>query len=47
VLICSGDQGAIREQGALLDRPDCAVLAQPFDLDDLLALLQQLIDGPA
>ncbi len=47
VLICSGDQSAIWEQGACLDRPDCAVLAKPFDLDDLLALLQQLIDGPA
>ncbi len=46
VLVCSGDLRAIREQGAILDRPGCAVLAKPFDLDALLALLVHLGVAP-
>ncbi len=46
VLVCTGDQRAIGEQAAVLDRSGCAVLAKPFDLDDLLALLGRLGVAP-
>ncbi len=44
VLVCTGDERAVRDQAqaAVLDRPGCAVLAKPFDLDDLLATLVHL-----
>ncbi len=46
VLVCTGDERAVREQAAVLDRPGYAVLTKPFDLDDLLGLLRHLL-GPA
>ena len=46
VLICTGDERAVRAQTALLDRPGHAVLAKPFDLDDLLAMLVRLGAAP-
>ncbi len=46
VLVCTGDQRAVREQAAVLERPGCAVLAKPFDLDDLLATLVRLGVAP-
>ncbi len=46
VLVCTGDDRAVREQVALLNRPGCAVLAKPFDLDDLLAMLVRLGVAP-
>ncbi len=46
VLVCTGDERAVREQTAVLDRPSCAVLIKPFDLDDLFALLVRLGVAP-
>jgi len=46
VLVCTGDKRAVRDQTTVLDRPGCAVLAKPFDLDDLLALLVHLGVAP-
>ncbi len=46
VLVCTGDERAVREQATVLDRPGCAVLAKPFDLDDLLAMLVRLGAAP-
>jgi len=46
VLVCTGDERAVREQAAVLERPGCAVLAKPFDLDDLLAALIHLGAAP-
>ena len=46
VLVCTGDERAVREQATLLDRPGCVVLAKPFDLADLLAMLVRLGAAP-
>ncbi len=46
VLVCTGDERAVREQATMLDRPGCAALAKPFDLDDLLATLVRLGVAP-
>ncbi len=46
VLVRTGDERAVRDQAAVLDRPGCAVLAKPFDLDDLLATLVRLGVAP-
>jgi two-component system response regulator ChvI len=46
VLVCTGDERAVRDQAAVLDRPNCAVLIKPFDLDDLFALLVRLGVAP-
>lgn len=46
VLVCTGDERAVQDQAAVLERPGCAVLAKPFDLDDLLATLVRLGVAP-
>ena len=46
VLVCTGDERAIQEQTAVLDRLGCAALAKPFALDDLLATLVRLGVAP-
>jgi DNA-binding response OmpR family regulator len=45
VLVCSADHSALRERAVDLERQGCAMLAKPFDLDELLVLLQQLLQG--
>jgi len=46
VLVCTGDERAVRDQAAVLQHPGCAVLAKPFDLADLLATLVRLGVAP-
>jgi DNA-binding response OmpR family regulator len=45
VLVCSADQSAPQERAGDLGRQECTILAKPFDLDELLVLLQQLARG--
>jgi CheY-like chemotaxis protein len=45
VLICSADLSALQERASDLERQGCAILAKPFDVDDLLVLLQHLTRG--
>ena len=45
VLVCSADVSALQERAAELERQGCTLLAKPFDVDGLLALLQQLAHG--
>jgi DNA-binding response OmpR family regulator len=45
VLVCSADLSALRERAADLERQGCTILAKPFDVDELLLLLQQLLRG--
>ena len=47
VIVCSGDLPALRERAADLERLDAAILAKPFDLDDLLALLERAVGSHA
>ncbi len=46
VLVCTGDERAVRDQAAVLDRPNCMALIKPFDLDDLFTLLVRLGVAP-
>jgi len=46
VILCSGDLPLLRERAADLRAHGCAPLAKPFDLGDLLALLEQVCGGP-
>jgi DNA-binding response OmpR family regulator len=45
VLVCSADRIALQERAGELGRQGCMVLAKPFDLDELLVLLQQVARG--
>ena len=45
VLVCSADRSALQERAADLERQGCTILAKPFDVDELLVLLQQLLHG--
>jgi DNA-binding response OmpR family regulator len=45
VLVCSADLSALQERAGELGRQRCAILAKPFDLDELLVLLQHLARG--
>ena len=45
VLVCSADQSALQERAGDLERQGCTMLAKPFDVDELLVLLQQLARG--
>ncbi len=47
IIVCSGDLPLLRERAEDLERLGAAVLAKPFDLDDLLTLLDRLTGGPA
>ena len=49
VIVCSGDLRVIQERAADLRRHKAEVLPKPFDLHDLLSMLNRLIgpgDGP-
>jgi DNA-binding response OmpR family regulator len=45
VVVCSADLIALLERTADLERQGCTMLAKPFDVDELLVLLQQLLHG--
>ncbi len=47
IIVCSGDLPLLCERAEDLERLGAAVLAKPFDLDDLLTLLDRLTGGPA
>lgn len=47
VIVCSGDLPLLRERAADLERLGATTLAKPFDLDDLLALLDRAVGGQA
>jgi len=46
VIVCSADQAQLQDRAAYLESKGCYVLPKPFDLDDLLGLLQQTVGGP-
>jgi hypothetical protein len=46
-VVCSGDDTALMEQSAALQRHTDAVVPTPFDLNDLAALLPRLIHHTA
>ena len=46
VIVCSADIPALQERSTFLKGKGCEILPKPFDLDDLLALLRQLVGGP-
>jgi len=46
MILCSGDLPLPRERAADLREHACAHLAKPFDLADLLALLERMTGGP-
>ncbi len=43
MLVCSGAVRELEEAGERLVRPGVAVLAKPFDLDDLSAAVERLV----
>lgn len=43
VIVCSADLAALQERSTHLQRKGCQVLAKPFDLDDLLTMLRQVL----
>lgn len=43
IIVCSADERALRERAAYLRAKGCSMLPKPFDLDDLLRLLDQLV----
>jgi DNA-binding response OmpR family regulator len=45
VLVCSDDVSALQERAADLERQGCTILAKPFDVEELLVLLEQLMQG--
>jgi DNA-binding response OmpR family regulator len=45
VLVCSADLSALQERAADLEQQGCTILAKPFDVDELLVLLQHLARG--
>jgi CheY-like chemotaxis protein len=47
MIVCSGDIPLLRERAADLQARGCALLAKPFDLADLLDLLDRMTGGPA
>jgi len=47
VTVCSDDLPLLRERAVDLERLDAAILAKPFDLDALLALLDRAVGGRA
>ncbi len=46
IIVCSADLVALQARAAHLQSKGCNVLAKPFDLDDLLGMLRQLIGPP-
>ena len=43
IVVCSADIHALQERSAHLQSKGCAILAKPFDLNDLLALLDTIL----
>ena len=46
IIVCSADLVQLRTQEAYLKSKGCVVLRKPFELSDLLTLLQQVVGGP-
>ena len=47
VIVCAGDVPLLHERAEDSERLGAVVLAKPFDLDDLLTLLDRLVGGSA
>ena len=43
IVVCSADIQALRDRSTHLQSKGCAILAKPFDLNDLLALLDRIL----
>jgi two-component system, OmpR family, response regulator VicR len=43
IVVCSADIQALRDRSTHLQTKGCAILAKPFDLNDLLALLDKIL----
>jgi CheY-like chemotaxis protein len=46
IIVCSAAMNELQERATFLSSKGCMVLPKPFDLDDLLGLLQRSIGGP-
>ena len=46
VVVCSADIHALQERSLHLQSKGCEILAKPFDLNDLLALLSKVLGPP-
>ena len=46
IVVCSADLPQLQERALYLKSKGCEVLAKPFELDDLLVLLEQIVAGP-
>ncbi len=46
IIVCSADIPGLQERSTLLKTKGCEILPKPFNLDDLLTLLEQLVGGP-
>jgi CheY-like chemotaxis protein len=46
IIVCSADLVQLRAQEAYLKSKGCVLLRKPFELSDLLTLLQQVVGGP-
>jgi len=46
IIVCSADIPALQERSTFLKSKGCEILPKPFDLDDLLKLIEQLIGKP-
>ena len=43
IVVCSADIQALRDRSTHLQTKGCAILPKPFDLNDLLALLDKIL----
>jgi DNA-binding response OmpR family regulator len=43
IVVCSADVHALQERSTHLQSKGCAILVKPFDLNDLLALLDKIL----
>lgn len=46
IIVCSADLPALQDRSTFLKGKHCEILPKPFNLDDLLTLLRQLVGGP-
>jgi DNA-binding response OmpR family regulator len=46
IIVCTADQGSLRERAGELSAFNCAAIEKPFDLDELLCLIRTQLSQP-